>query len=77
MPNLIVRNLDERVVSALKRRAARNKRSAEAEHRSILETALLKTRRRSLADVLASMPAVGRDEDFKRREPEESARVPG
>jgi plasmid stability protein len=75
MANLVVRNLDERVVKALKRRAAKNGRSAEAEHRAILETALLRTRRRSLADVLAAMPDVGRDEDFARQEDASAPRV--
>jgi plasmid stability protein len=41
MPQLIVRNLDRRIVAALKARAARRGRSAEAEHREILEHALL------------------------------------
>jgi len=41
MSQLIVRNLDRRVVSALKARAASRGRSAEAEHRAILEQALL------------------------------------
>jgi plasmid stability protein len=41
MPQLIVRNLDRRVVNALKARAASRGRSAEAEHREILERALL------------------------------------
>ena len=41
MPQLIVRNLDRRVVTALKSRAASHGRSAEAEHRAILEHALL------------------------------------
>ena len=41
MPQLIVRNLDRRVVAALKSRAASHGRSAEAEHREILEHALL------------------------------------
>lgn len=41
MPQLIVRNLDRRIVSALKARAASRGRSAEAEHREILERALL------------------------------------
>lgn len=41
---------------------------AEAEHRAILEQALVQTRRRSLAEVLASMPDVGCDEDFERVE---------
>ena len=40
MAQLIVRNLDEGLVQALKARAARNGRSAEAEHRRILEAAL-------------------------------------
>jgi antitoxin FitA len=64
--SLIVRNLDERVVNALKARAARHGRSAEAEHRVILEEALLQTRRRSLAEAIAQIPDVGRDEDFER-----------
>lgn len=66
MANLIVRNVDDRIAQALKEQAARHGRSAEAEHRAILEQALARTRRRSLADVLASMPDVGRDEDFER-----------
>ena len=41
MPQLIVRNLSKRVVAALKARAAGHGRSAEAEHRAILERALL------------------------------------
>ena len=38
--NLHVRNLEDEVVARLKRRAARNGRSAEAEHREILRQAL-------------------------------------
>ena len=75
MADLIVRNLDERVVRALKRRAARHNRSAEAEHRAILEASLVVGRRRSLAEVLAAMPDAGRDEDFTRREDESADRV--
>ena len=41
MLQLLVRNLDSRVVAALKARAAKHGRSAEAEHRAILERALL------------------------------------
>lgn len=41
---LIVRDLDEVVVAALKERAARNGRSAEAEHRRILEDELVHRR---------------------------------
>jgi plasmid stability protein len=66
MATLIVRNLDPGVVDALKLRAARNGRSAEAEHRALLEAALLKPGRRSLAEVLMAMPNVGRDDDFSR-----------
>jgi plasmid stability protein len=66
MANLVVRNLDERIVKALKRRAARHGCSAEAEHRAILEAALIKTQRKPLAEVLAGIPNVGTDEDFAR-----------
>ena len=38
--NLHVRNLDDELISRLKRRAARHGRSAEAEHREILRQAL-------------------------------------
>lgn len=62
--NLVVRNVDEEIVKSLKERAARNGRSAEAEHREILKAALLRPRRRSLYEVLASMPNVGEDSDF-------------
>jgi plasmid stability protein len=41
MAQLLVRNVEERVVEALRVRAARRGRSAEAEHRDILERALL------------------------------------
>jgi plasmid stability protein len=40
MAQLIVRDIDEDIVAALKARAARHGRSAEAEHRRILEAAL-------------------------------------
>lgn len=40
MPQLIVRQLEKGLVNALKERAARRGRSAEAEHRAILEAAL-------------------------------------
>lgn len=66
MANLLVRDLDPQVISALKRRAAKHGRSAEAEHREILKQALLGPQRKSFAEVLASMPDVGRNEDFER-----------
>lgn len=62
--NLVVRNVEQEVAAALKRRAAQRGRSAEAEHRELLREALLRPKRRSVADVLASMPNVGTDADF-------------
>ncbi len=66
MAQLVVRNLPDELVRALKQRAAKHDRSAEQEHREILRTALRGPRRRGLAEVLAAMPNVGRDEDFTR-----------
>ena len=66
MAQLMVRNVDEAVVRELKKRAARRNHSAEQEHREILEQALLRPRRRSLAEVLAAMPDAGEDADFER-----------
>ena len=40
MPQLLVRDVPQDIVEALKRRAAEHGRSAEAEHRIILEEAL-------------------------------------
>jgi plasmid stability protein len=71
MANLVVRNLDPEIVGALKQRAAAHGRSAEAEHRLILQQALLKPRQRSFAEVLQSMPNVGLDSDFERMNGEE------
>jgi plasmid stability protein len=42
MAQLTVRNVDDRVVRALKQRAAAHGRSAEAEHREILRGTLLR-----------------------------------
>lgn len=66
MAQLIVRNVGEEIVKALKRRAARHGRSAEAEHRDILRAALRDDlERASFKAALASMPDVGTDEDFE------------
>jgi plasmid stability protein len=67
MAQLIVRNLDDELVRALKLRAARKGRAAEAEHREILREALI-TRRQpeTLKALLLKMPAVGGDADFRR-----------
>ena len=67
MAQLIVRNLEDDVVEALKARATAHGRSAEAEHREILRMALLgPTAGKSLWDWLAAMPDDGHDEDFER-----------
>lgn len=70
MSQLLVRDLDEEVVNALKRQAAEHGRSAEAEHREILKRHLLAARApkpRSFKDVLASMPYFGDDDLFDVR----------
>lgn len=69
MPQLIVRNIDARVVKALKQRAAKHGRSAEAEHRQLLEEALLGASRPSFKDFLRTLPAaaVKRDRSGQRK----------
>ena len=67
MADLLVRGVEEVLVRALKKQAGEHGRSAEAEHRDILKAVLLSPPRRTLADLLAAMPDVGRDEDFERR----------
>ena len=68
MPDLLVRGVDDEIVRALKERAGAHGWSAEAEHRAILKAALARPRRRTLAEVLASMPDAGVDADFERVE---------
>lgn len=68
MAQLIVRNVPDELVRALKQQAAKRNHSAEQEHREILEAALRGPRRRSLADVLAAIPNVGTDADFHREQ---------
>jgi plasmid stability protein len=75
MADLVVRNLERSIVEALKKRALRHGRSAEAEHRAILESALAHTRRKTFAQVLASIPDVGTDEDFARKQDENTSDV--
>jgi plasmid stability protein len=76
--SLIVRDIDDSLVRALKQRAARHGRSAEAEHREILSSVLRRPRKRHLAEVLAAVPNVGRAEDLARIEDAaEAQRVPG
>jgi len=61
---LIVRNIEAEVVRALKVRAARHGRSAEAEHREILREVLLNRPAPSLKEHLLQIPDVGDDDDF-------------
>lgn len=65
MAQLIVRNLDDSLVEALKLRAAKRGHSAEAEHREILREALAKRRRTGLKELIGAMPSVGDDADFE------------
>lgn len=61
---LIVRNIDQSLVDLLKRQAVAHGRSAEAEHRDILQTALRPRPGLSLKDHLLAMPDAGDDADF-------------
>lgn len=73
MGDLLVRGVDDAIVRALKERAARSGRSAEAEHRAILAEILTQPRKRSFAEALASMPNAGVDADFERVDSNERA----
>jgi plasmid stability protein len=66
MANLLVRNVEEEVVNALKARSGRHGTSAEEEHRKILRSALLKPRRKSFSQALLAIPNVGEEQDFSR-----------
>ena len=66
MANLIVRNIDDAIVQALKQRASRHGVSAEAEHRKILEQVLLHPPQKTFAEALRLIPNVGTDTDFER-----------
>ena len=76
MANLLVRNIEDKIVQALKQRAGRENISAEALHRNILKEALL-SRRKSFAEVLAAMPDIGSDSDFSRVAEPGRSRVSG
>jgi len=69
MAQLIVRNLNDRLVKRLKRRAAEHGVSTEEEHRRILREILEPKERpkpkMSLKDYLMTMPNVGEDSDFE------------
>lgn len=68
MAQLIVRRIEEEIVTRLRERAARRGVSAEEEHRRILREAVLEARPRrgNLKDHLGRMPDVGDDKLFGR-----------
>jgi plasmid stability protein len=70
MPQLLVRDLEEKVVRKLKQRAGEHGISTEEEHRRILREALFpeqKKDRPSFMEHLMSMPDVGSDDVFERQ----------
>ncbi len=67
LADLLVSGVDGALIKALNKRAGARARSAEADQRSILAAVLVMPPRRALADRLASMPDVGRNEDFERQ----------
>jgi len=66
MSSLVVRDLDPKIVVALKKRAAKHGCSAEAEHREILKQSLLSPKKKSFVEALSLIPNVGKDSDFSR-----------
>lgn len=65
MRQLLVRNVDDAIVGALRRRAARHGRSAEAEHREILRQSLENDlAESSFKELLSTMPDVGADDEL-------------
>ena len=68
MPQLIVRQIELKIVKKLKERAGLEGVSMEEEHRRILRQALLGRgkKRPSFKEALLAMPNVGRDDDFAR-----------
>jgi len=75
MANLVVRNIDDDIVKALKEKAGRSGHSAEAEHRLILASVLLMPKRKTFAEVIADMPNVGKDSDFERLQESDEVNV--
>jgi plasmid stability protein len=68
MSQLIVRQIEERVVRKLKQQAGAHGVSMEEEHRRILRESLLGggRKRASFKEALRMMPNVGEDADFER-----------
>ena len=68
MPQLLVRQVEEKLVRKLKERAGQHGVSMEEEHRRILREALFGKagKRPSFKEALLAMPNVGEDSDFER-----------
>jgi plasmid stability protein len=68
MRQLLVRQVEEKVVRKLKQQAGQHGVSMEEEHRRILREALLRpsNKKRSFKEFLLAMPDVGEDLDFER-----------
>ncbi|MDB6031820.1 MAG: DNA-binding protein [Verrucomicrobiales bacterium] len=68
MAQLIVRQLEDKVVKKLKEQAGKHGVSMEEEHRRILREALLgePAKKLSFKEALLAMPNVGNDNDFQR-----------
>lgn len=74
-PQLLVREVDPELVTALKQRAAASGRSAESEHRQILQEALGGTNRITLAEALLKIPTGIDSSVFERQDENGSANV--
>jgi antitoxin FitA len=61
-----VPNVDDAIVNALKIQARQHGITAEAEHRRILEQALMRPQKKPFVVMLSQMPDVGTDADFAR-----------
>jgi antitoxin FitA len=67
MAQLLVRDLEDEVVQALKQKAAEEGTSVEEAHRRVLRGALLtKRNKKSFKDFLLEMPDGGDDSIFER-----------
>jgi plasmid stability protein len=76
MAQLIVRKLEDRVIVALRARAARNGRSVEAEHRDVLRRALLDDQDRpDFKELLRSMPELPAEALVRRKDKPRKVRL--
>lgn len=76
MASLIVRNVDDEIVTTLKFRAVKKGINVETEHRNLLAAALSTPRRRRFVEVIESIPPVGHDDDFSPRQDASSLPYP-